>query len=213
MFPASPFVPIVARPSLRVAARYLSGARAVVLIEVVGFLHRKGVTGRMASPQARILTLLGAGALAATVALAGPGPRGAQGATRMAAPCMPAGYGTPGATPVISFGHSGGNIRPSKIAIYSNGTIIYQGANPLSTSYHILPEAVLGLQRLAQAEGFASMPSLIKAPHWLPDFGFTFISIRAGCSSATQTVKAQGMGSGNFTELYATLAAATALQV
>jgi hypothetical protein len=167
----------------------------------------------MTSVQARIISLLGAGGLVATLALLGTGPYSTHGAARAAAPCIPAGYGAPGATPVISFGHTGGNIRPTKVAIYSDGTITYQGGRPLSTSYHIQPAAVQGLERLAQAEGFATMPALIKSPHWLPDFGFNFISIRAGCSATVQTVRAQGQVTGGFSELYATLAAATGLQM
>ncbi|HWE62755.1 MAG TPA: hypothetical protein VHB98_13660, partial [Chloroflexota bacterium] len=137
----------------------------------------------------------------------------AQGAGRAAAPCMPAGYGAPGATPVFIFGHMGGNIRPTRIAIYSDGTITYQGGRPLSTSYHIRPAAVLGLERLAQAEGVSTMPSLIKAPHWLPDFGTNYITVRAGCSAKVTTIRAQGSVSGGFSELYYTLAAATAAQL
>jgi hypothetical protein len=164
------------------------------------------------SSTTRIATALGVGALIVTLALS-PAAAPVARAARSAAPCMPAGYGTAGATPVIAFGHTGGNIRPTRVAIYSDGTITYQGGRPLSTSYHIQPAAVLGLERLAQAEGFSTMPQLIKSPHWLPDFGFEFITVRAGCSTTTTTVRSQGLGSGGFSELYATLAAATALQI
>jgi hypothetical protein len=164
----------------------------------------------------RLQSLLAAGLLTGTLALGLLSPRLAHGAAtpaaHAAASCMPAGYGTPGATPVFVFGHQGGNFRPSRVAIYSDGTITYQGGTPLSTSFKILPPAVLGLERLAQAEGFSTLPPLIKSPHWLPDFGNFFITVRAGCSGTVTTVRAQGNVGGGFTELYDTLTAATAMQ-
>lgn len=159
------------------------------------------------------VSLFGACMLAVASVPAFSAVHAAQGAARAAAPCMPAAYGAPGATPVIIFGHRGGNIRPTRVSIYSDGTITYQGGRPLSTSYRIQPIAVLGLERLAQAEGFSSMPRLIKAKDWLPDFGLTYITVRAGCSATTTTVQSQGQVAGGYAELYATLAAATALQM
>ncbi|HVA89192.1 MAG TPA: hypothetical protein VNL71_05070 [Chloroflexota bacterium] len=125
-------------------------------------------------------------------------------------PCIPAGHG-PTALPSISFGRSGGNIRPMQVHIYGDGTITYQGAVPALTHYAITPEAVLGLQRLANAEGFLALPSVITGTHVLPDFATLSITVRAGCASTIKTVHARGGQLGGFTELYDTLSAATAL--
>jgi hypothetical protein len=125
-------------------------------------------------------------------------------------PCIPAGHG-PGVVPSISFGRSGGNIRPMQVKIYGDGTITYKGITPTITEYAIAPEAVLGLQRLADAEGFSTMPALIKGTHVLPDLATLSITIRAGCSTTTKTVKAHGGQLGGFTELYDTLSAASGL--
>ncbi|MGH2410208.1 MAG: hypothetical protein ACRDGS_07575 [Chloroflexota bacterium] len=139
-------------------------------------------------------------------------PAAAHQFTRTAAnlPCIPAGHG-PGDTPSISFGRSGGNIRPMTVNIYGDGTITYQGAAPALTKYAITPEAVLGLQRLAGAEGFGTMPSVITGTHVLPDLATLSITVRAGCAPTTKTVQARGGQLGGFTELYDTLSAATAL--
>ncbi len=132
--------------------------------------------------------------------------------TRTAAnlPCIPAGHG-PSDTPSISFGRSGGNIRPMKVDIYGDGTISYQGAAPVLAHYTITPEAVLGLQRLANAEGFWTLPSVITGTHVLPDLATLSITVRAGCASTTKTVQVRGGQLGSFTELYDTLSAATAV--
>ncbi|HVC83426.1 MAG TPA: hypothetical protein VNL35_23295 [Chloroflexota bacterium] len=139
-------------------------------------------------------------------------PAAAHPSTRAIAnlPCIPAGHGS-GDTPSISFGRSGGNIRPMKVNIYGDGTITYQGAAPALAQYAITPEAVLGLQRLANAEGFWTLPSVITGPHVLPDFAALSITVRAGCAATTKTVQARGGQLGGFTELYDTLSAATAL--
>jgi hypothetical protein len=128
-----------------------------------------------------------------------------------AAPCIPAGHG-PSAIPAIRFGRMGGNIRPFSVAIYADGTITYKGIAPVVPSYTIQMMAVLGLERLATAEGFATWPTTIKATHMFPDAATLFITLRAGCSSATRTVNLQGGASQpSFSELFATLEAATAL--
>ncbi len=125
-------------------------------------------------------------------------------------PCIPAGHG-PGDIPSISFGRSGGNIRPTQVKIYGDGTVTYKGVTPPVASYSIAPEAVLGLQRLADAEGFLTMPALITGGQVLPDEATLSITVRAGCTTMTKNVKAHGSQLGGFTELYDTLSAAVAL--
>ena len=56
---------------------------------------------------------------------------------------------------------------------------------PAVTHYAISPEAVLGLERLATAEGFAAWPNTITATRGLPDVATLFVTLRAGCSSST----------------------------
>lgn len=130
-----------------------------------------------------------------------------------AAPCMPAGHG-PGVIPAIAFGRKLGNILPFSVAIYADGTIGYKGITPVAAHYTVLPDAVLGLERLAAAEGFASWPAKIKATRQLPDEATLYVTLRAGCSTTTRTVSLQGGAEQpSFSELFATLEAATALPV
>jgi hypothetical protein len=127
------------------------------------------------------------------------------------APCIAAGHG-PGVIPAISFGRKRGNVRPFSVGVYADGTIAYTSVAPAVTHYVISPEAVLGLERLATAEGFAAWPNTITATRGLPDVATLFVTLRAGCSSSTRTVDLQGGASlPAFGELFATLEAATAL--
>jgi hypothetical protein len=164
----------------------------------------------------RIARLVRRGMLVIAVAgsiLATPGWHVSAASTRVpgAAPCIPAGHG-PGVIPAISFGRKLGNVRPFSVAVYADGTIAYTGITPAVTHYAIGTEAVLGLERLAMAEGFASWPGLITATRGLPDVATLFVTLRAGCSSSTRTVNLQGGASlPAFSELFATLQAATAL--
>jgi hypothetical protein len=128
-----------------------------------------------------------------------------------AAPCMPAGHG-PGVIPAIAFGRKLGNILPFSVAVYADGNITYKGITPAATHYAIRPDAVLGLERLAAAEGFATWPTTIAAGHMMPDAATLFITLRAGCSTTTRTVNLQGGAEQpSFNELFYTLEAATAL--
>jgi hypothetical protein len=161
----------------------------------------------------RSRTLLAAALIAATAAasLAPASIAAAKGTSATgAAPCIPAGHG-PSAIPSIVFGRRGGNIRPMRVSIYGDGTVTYIGGSPLSTTFTMLPDAVLGLQRLAQAEGFTAWPTVIKSTKLFPDAASLYVTIRAGCTTATRTVTLQpGAQLPAFTELFDTLLAATA---
>jgi len=124
--------------------------------------------------------------------------------------CLTPAHG-PNTTPAIAFGRTGGNILPMQISIYGDGFITYQGAVPVTTGYAIAPEAVRGLKRLAVAENFWSLPTLIVAPGVLPDIATQYISIQIGCGTGSKTVQVRGSGSTSFTELYATLLAAAGI--
>jgi hypothetical protein len=170
-----------------------------------GFIVRSSVLARIMACGV-LLTAFGAAALGARVPVVA-----AQSAGASAAPCIPAGHGA-GTIPAITFGRIGGNIRPMQVAIYGDGTISYQGAaTPLTTTYTILPTAVQGLQRLAQAEGFWSMPAVITSTPRNPDAAALYITVRAGCATTTHRVEVHGMAPAGFTELYDTLQAATAI--
>ena len=114
-------------------------------------------------------------------------------------------------TPAIRFGRGGGNIRPMAVTIADSGAISYDGANPVTTTYTISPAAVQGLERLAGAEGFWSMPQMTSAPGVLPDIATQFITMRLGCSATTYTVRVHGDSLPAFTELYDTLTAAAGI--
>ncbi len=164
----------------------------------------------------RIASLVRRGVLVTAVTagmLAIPAWHVSAASTRMPslAPCIPAGHG-PGVIPAISFGRKFGNILPFSVAVYADGTIAYKGVTPAVTHYAISLEAVLGLERLATAEGFATWPDTITATRGLPDVATLFVTLRAGCSTSTRTVNLQGGASlPAFNELFATLQAATAL--
>jgi hypothetical protein len=124
---------------------------------------------------------------------------------------MPAGHG-PGVIPAITFGRKFGNIRPFSVAVYADGNISYNGITSAAAHYTIRPDAVLGLERLAAAEGFATWPTTITASHMMPDAATLFITLRAGCSTTTRTVNLQGgAAQPSYTELFDTLEAASAL--
>ena len=123
--------------------------------------------------------------------------------------CLPAGRAA-GGSPAIVFGRRGGNILPMQVAIYGDGTITYRGGRPLSTTFTMLPDAVAGLERLATAEGFWTMPPKVGSSHVLPDLATLYITVRQGCSTVTKTVSGRGGPLGGFGELYDVLLAATA---
>jgi hypothetical protein len=142
-------------------------------------------------------------------------PRDAQArassSARVLAPCIPAGHDAT-AIPSIAFGRKGGNMRPLTVKIYGDGTVTYAGATPVSTGYAVKPDAVLGLWRLADAEGFATWPTVFKGSTMTSDSASLFVTIRAGCSTTTKTVTMRpGANQPGFWELYDTLTAAAGL--
>ena len=123
--------------------------------------------------------------------------------------CPAAGNGV-APTPAIRFGRGGGNIRPMTVTIADSGAISYDGASPVTTAYVISPAAVQGLERLAGAEGFWSMPQMTATPGVLPDIATRFITMRLGCSATTYTARVRGSVAA-FDELYDTLTAAAGI--
>jgi hypothetical protein len=124
--------------------------------------------------------------------------------------CTPTGYGAAGAVPPVAFGRTGGNIRPVATQIFGDGTVIYAGSAAAAPTYKIQPDAVLGLKRLAQAEGFASWPATFSGKRLFPDVATLFITIRSGCLATAKTVKVgPGANQPSFVELWDTLMAAS----
>jgi hypothetical protein len=126
--------------------------------------------------------------------------------------CTPTGYGAAGSVPPVAYGRTGGNIRPLATQIFGDGTVIYAGSAAAAPSYKIQPEAVLGLKRLALAEGFPGWPATFSGKHFFPDAATLFITIRSGCLAAAKTVKlGPGANQPAFVELWDTLMAASGL--
>jgi hypothetical protein len=129
----------------------------------------------------------------------------------LSSPCIPAGHG-PGAIPSIAFGRTGGNIRPLTVNLYGDGTVAYKGAVAPASGYTVRPDAVLGLKRLAGAEGFSTWPRVITSSKLFPDSASLFITIRAGCETTTKTVIMRpGANQPGFQELWDTFSAAAGL--
>lgn len=130
------------------------------------------------------------------------------------APCMPPGYGSKGAVPVLAFGRGAGFVAgrtgPMGVQFYSDGTLVLRGSAVGSHTYKITTAAVQGLQRLAAAEGFGNWPVEIKAPRRVTDIPSRYVSVREGCSAVAKTVTLDpGAQNPAFTELWNTLLAAS----
>lgn len=119
------------------------------------------------------------------------------------------GSGKKQAAPTFAFGRAGGNILPAKVSIGGTGHVTTTG--PMHTT---LTQASLplrnGLAKLARAEGFFSLPTLIACPGVNPDVAGTFVSVTA--FGKTRTVTVHGTCRASFEELYAVLSAAVGAQ-
>jgi len=107
--------------------------------------------------------------------------------------------------PAFVLGREGGNIRPYSVTIYDDGSVTTSGAvSAPSTRIHLSPDALAGLRKLAQSEGFYAMPTHIVG-RGLPDIAGTFIRVtnRAG-SREVHLLHARNTG---YEQLYAVLLA------
>jgi hypothetical protein len=114
------------------------------------------------------------------------------------------GSGTHQAPPTFAFGRTGGNVIPAKIAIGRTGRVTTTGAVHATLAQASLPLRN-GLARLAQAEGFFTMPALVTCPGVNPDVAANFVTVSAG--GRTHTVTSHGSCRPAFEELYAVLSA------
>jgi hypothetical protein len=115
----------------------------------------------------------------------------------------------PGATsPAITFGRSGGNIRPFTIAIGAGGTVTAKG---VAVGRHRLSTTTVdNLVRLARALHFFRLPATTTCPGTLPDVAFAVVHLHAG--GRDREVRVRGDCRPHFTRLYRALAAAVGLQ-
>lgn len=114
------------------------------------------------------------------------------------------GSGKRQAPPRFAFGRAGGNIVPAKVSIGRDGRVTTTGAVKATLTQASLPLRN-GLARLAQAEGFFSMPVFTACPGVNPDVASSFVTVGAGGKSRTVTV--HGSCRATFEELYAVLTA------
>lgn len=110
-------------------------------------------------------------------------------------------------SPSFAFGRVGGNIMPFTVRIGRDGRLATTGAVQLAK-----PDAVLsvplrnGLAKLARAEGFFTMPTLMRCNGVNPDVAGRFVTVSA--AGKTRTVTVRGACKPAFEELYAVIAAA-----
>ena len=106
------------------------------------------------------------------------------------------------AQPVIIFGHTGGNLRPYKVAIYADGRVrALEGAPPLAAR-HIPAEKVTELLHQASNQDFwKPRDGNSSAEQVLPDFGFVFVKVRTPGRSS-RFVNHSGRGVGPLGEFY-----------
>ena len=106
--------------------------------------------------------------------------------------------------PIFVLGREGGNIRPLKVSIAGDGTVTVSGM-ATSTQLHLSGDALNGLLKLANAEGFFAMPAQMVG-HGLPDIAGRYITIHT--SSMTKSVHVRFVRNAAFDQLYAVLLAA-----
>ncbi|MGB9177640.1 MAG: hypothetical protein WCB68_00210 [Pyrinomonadaceae bacterium] len=103
--------------------------------------------------------------------------------------------------PVIVFGHTGGNLRPYKVAIYADGRVsALEGAPPLDTK-QIPAEKVTELVQQASDKNFWKFQGDQSAEKVLPDFGFVFVKVRTPARSS-RFINHSGRGVGPLGEFY-----------
>lgn len=104
--------------------------------------------------------------------------------------------------PVIIFGHTGGNLRPFKVAIYADGRVsALEGAPPLAAK-QIPAEKVTELVRQASDKNFwKPRQGNESAQKVLPDFGFVFVEVRTQ-GRPSRFVKHNGRGVGPLGQFY-----------
>jgi hypothetical protein len=108
--------------------------------------------------------------------------------------------------PVIRFGQFGGNIRPWDAAIDADGTVTATGITVGETKLADPKDALNGLLKLADAEGFWSLTAVTACTGTLPDIASRYIQITS--STGTKKISVHGACVSGFNQLFADLMAA-----
>lgn len=119
------------------------------------------------------------------------------------------GSGKRAAPPTFAFGRTGGSIVPAKITIGRDGRVTTTGSIHVTLTQASTPLRN-GLGKLAQAEGFFTLPAFINCPGTNPDIASRFVTVNAG--GKIRTVTSHGSCKTPFEELYAVLFASVGAQ-
>jgi hypothetical protein len=112
------------------------------------------------------------------------------------------------ATTAITFGHTGGTLKPSGLRIAANGMVrpVGSGAGIPHSAESVSRAAVRGMARQAWRGPFASLPAAPTRPTRNPDAARQFIELQSACGSK-HVEYAAGEGAPAFNDLYARLEA------
>lgn len=113
-------------------------------------------------------------------------------------------------TTTITFGRTGGSIKPTALRANVNGSLSQRmdGGEFTSTGRTLPVDAVSGLARLAWSGGFTRLPTAPTKPTRNPDAARDFIEIQSACGHK-HVEYAGGEGAPAFRELLALLQALT----
>jgi hypothetical protein len=117
------------------------------------------------------------------------------------------------ATTTITFGYTGGTLKPSGLRIAADGTVkpIGSGAGMTHNVESVPHDAVRRMARLGWSGPFVSLPTAPTRPTRNPDAARQFIELHSACG--TKHVEyADGEGAPVFRDLYARLQALAGVQ-
>ena len=106
-------------------------------------------------------------------------------------------------TPVYVFGQRGGNILPFEVTIAGDGAISATRIKARTTRLSNPQDTLNGLAKLADAEGFTTLPPTVRCTGTLPDIASRYITVTTRSSS--YTVQVHGGCNAAFNEFFATL--------
>jgi hypothetical protein len=109
--------------------------------------------------------------------------------------------------PVIIFGRENGNIRPFTVTITSSGQVTVNGTIHVVNAHPTLNTDVLkGLIKLAEAEGFFTMPNFIGS-HSAATSDIASLYITINTTAGSKTVVLHAAHNAQFNQLFAVLMA------
>lgn len=107
---------------------------------------------------------------------------------------------------VFVFGVYGGNIRPWKVTINSDGSVASENMDVRDKNLAVPADTLTALLKLADAEGYWSMPGLTQCTGTLPDIGTRYLQVSS--NTGTKKVAFHGGCNSSFNQLYAAMMAA-----